>query len=285
MNQSADAPGSPVAPLRSALTARVILLAPPLIILNAWWITEIEYVRYSDNATTQAIFFNAVTLLLGLLGLNALLSRIRRKWAFSTQELVALYVTVAVASNLAGHDVLQVLFTTLTYVFRHATPETGWATKIIPSLPAHLVVSDREAIDALYIGSSTLYRWDHIRPWLAPLGWWTLFAMLLVLTMVSLTALFRRQWDAERLNYPIAEIPVQVITQTGTLFRSRLLWGGIAVGAPVHPPVEKSRSAARERMRADLAAAIVRLKDDLVARCGLGENDLPHSPRERMAEA
>ena len=59
----------------------------------------------------------------------------------------------------------------------------------------------------------------------------------------------------------------------------------IAVGAPVHPPDQKSRSAAREQMRADLAAAIVRLKDDLVRECGLGENDLPHSPRERMAEA
>ena len=59
----------------------------------------------------------------------------------------------------------------------------------------------------------------------------------------------------------------------------------IAVGAPIEPPDQKSRSAAREQMRADLAAAIVHLKDDLVARCGLGENDLPHSPRERMAEA
>ncbi|MFA7344181.1 MAG: lysophospholipid acyltransferase family protein [Terrimicrobiaceae bacterium] len=58
----------------------------------------------------------------------------------------------------------------------------------------------------------------------------------------------------------------------------------VAVGAPVHPPDKKSRSAAREQMRADLAAAFVRLKDDLVSRCGLGGNDLPHSPRERMAE-
>lgn len=59
----------------------------------------------------------------------------------------------------------------------------------------------------------------------------------------------------------------------------------IAVGAPIPAPENKSRSAAREQMRAELAAAAVRLKDDLVARCGLGENDLPHSPRERMAEA
>jgi 1-acyl-sn-glycerol-3-phosphate acyltransferase len=59
----------------------------------------------------------------------------------------------------------------------------------------------------------------------------------------------------------------------------------IAVGESLRPPVQKSRSAAREQMSADLAAAIVRLKDDLVHECGLGENDLPHSPQERMAEA
>ena len=59
----------------------------------------------------------------------------------------------------------------------------------------------------------------------------------------------------------------------------------IAVGEAIDPPALKSRSAAREQMRADLTAAIIRLKDDLVRECGLGENDLPHSPRERMAEA
>jgi len=58
----------------------------------------------------------------------------------------------------------------------------------------------------------------------------------------------------------------------------------IAVGAPVYPPDLKSRGAAREKMREDLAAAMLRLKNDLVTRCGLGENDLPHSPQQRMDE-
>jgi hypothetical protein len=150
---------------------------------------------------------------------------------FAPQEVAALYVVVAVASNLAGHDQLQILFTTLSYVFRHNTPETGWGSKIIPYLPAHLLPQSKEAVDALYIGNSTLYRWDHVRPWLAPLGWWTLFALLLVWVMLCLTALFRRQWDAERLTYPIAEIPIQLITQNETLVRAPLFWGGCVLGA------------------------------------------------------
>ena len=150
---------------------------------------------------------------------------------FTRHELVALYVAVAVGTNLVGHDVLQILFTTLTYVFRHANAENGWATKILPLLPDHLMMRDKEALSALYTGNSTLYRWDHFRPWLRPLGWWTLFTMLVVWSMLCLAAIFRRQWDAERLTYPITEIPLQVITQTDTLLRSRLLWGGVAIGA------------------------------------------------------
>jgi hypothetical protein len=223
-------PAAPPRP-RGLLTLRVVLLALLLIPLNAWWLTEIEYVRYSDNATTQAIFFNAVTLLLVLLALNGALRRCAPRWRLSSHELVSLYVITAVASNLAGHDMLQILFTTITYVVRYETPQNNWATTILPYVPQHLIVTDKQAVDALYIGNSTLYRWDHVLPWITPIAWWTLFVMLVVWTMLCLTALFRKQWDAERLAYPIAEIPIQVITQTETLFRSRLLWGGFAVGA------------------------------------------------------
>lgn len=215
---------------RGPLSLRVLLLAPPLIFLNAAWLIEIEYVRYSDNATTQAIFFNAVSVLLLLLGLNALLTRLGPRWPFSPHELVSIYVIVTVASNLAGHDFLQILFTGLTYVIRHATPGSGWETRILPCLAPHLIVRDRNAIDALYTGNSTLYRWDHIRPWLAPLGWWSLGVMLLVWVMLCLAAILRKQWDAERLSYPIAEIPVQVITQGPALVQSRLLWIGVSIG-------------------------------------------------------
>jgi hypothetical protein len=217
--------------LRSPLTWKVLLISLPLIPLNAWWLIQTEYVAYSDNATTQALFFNAISLLLILLGLNAVLRRWLPRAVFTPQELCALYVMVAVASNLAGHDQLQILFTTLTFVYRHDTPETGWGSKLIPYLPRHLMVQDHEAVNALYAGNSTLYRWDHIQPWLAPLGWWTVFVMLLVWVMLCLTALFRRQWDAERLSYPIAEIPIQIITQPATLFRTPVLWAGMAIGA------------------------------------------------------
>ncbi len=59
----------------------------------------------------------------------------------------------------------------------------------------------------------------------------------------------------------------------------------IGIGAAISSPgPEFSRSTARERMRGELASAMIRLKDDLVARCGLDDRDLPHSPQQRMSE-
>jgi len=58
----------------------------------------------------------------------------------------------------------------------------------------------------------------------------------------------------------------------------------IAVGAPIFPDPDLSGSAARDALRTALAEAIVELRGNLVEHCGLVENDLPHSPQERMSE-
>jgi 1-acyl-sn-glycerol-3-phosphate acyltransferase len=54
----------------------------------------------------------------------------------------------------------------------------------------------------------------------------------------------------------------------------------IAVGEPVFPSAEGGR----KKLRDDVAAALIRLKDDLVTKCHLTADDLPHSPQERICE-
>jgi hypothetical protein len=213
----------------SPVTWRSILIGLVLIPLNAWWLVQIEYVRYSDNATTSALFFHVVALLLLLLACNALIQRVAPGWTFSRSELLVIYVMVSAASVMAAHDQLQILISVLAVVVGRATPENQWSTQILPFLPSHLVVMDRSVIDPLFAGGSSLYADGHWRAWLRPLGWWGLFALALVWVMLCLTSLLRRQWDAEHLNYPIAEVPLAV-TSDG-FFRKRLLWVGMGVGA------------------------------------------------------
>jgi hypothetical protein len=213
------------------ITLRAVLIGLALIPANAWWLAAIEYVRYSDNATTSSLFFNAVAQLLLLLLLNAALQRLAPRLVMANGELAVIYVMVVVGSNLAGHDQLQILFTTITYVVRRSTPDSGWAQRLMPHVPEHLVVTDRGAVDDLYYGVSTLYRWDHLRAWTGPVAWWTLFVLLVVWVMLCMSALVRRQWESERLSYPIAEVPFMVIAQREMLFRSPLLWAGFSIGA------------------------------------------------------
>lgn len=60
--------------------------------------------------------------------------------------------------------------------------------------------------------------------------------------------------------------------------RSRV-W--IAYGDPIAVPDSNTK---RDQVQQALARAIIELKDRLVAEFGLTENDMPHSPQERMKE-
>ncbi|UCH36186.1 MAG: hypothetical protein JSV65_07485 [Armatimonadota bacterium] len=227
--QQATADGGARRNASSAVTWRAIVVGLVLVPLNTWWLAEIEWVRYSDNATTSALFFHAVALLLLLLAFNSVVARVAPRWVFSRVELLVIYIMVTSASVLGGHDQLQILVSTLAAVIGRATPENQWATLVHPYLPRHLVVMDPAVIKPLFQGKSSLYASGHWRAWLAPLGWWSLFAMTLVWVMFCMASLLRRQWDAERLNYPIAEVPLQVTSES--FFRQRLLWVGFALAA------------------------------------------------------
>ncbi|MFQ6131726.1 MAG: DUF6785 family protein [Armatimonadota bacterium] len=213
------------------LSARAVVLGLVLIPVNAWWITQIEYVRYSDNATTGALFFNCVGMLLILAALNALARRVRPNWAFHRTELLTVYVILVISSCLGGHDQLQILFTTLTYVFHGADPANRWAEDIHPLLPDHLLVADPDVLDPLYLGGASFYTRMRFFTWLPVLGWWIAFTMIIAWVMLCLSAAVRRQWDAERLNYPIAEVPLLVTSPTRHLFRQWQMWVGAVLAA------------------------------------------------------
>jgi len=206
-----------------------MLVALALIPANAWWLAQVEWVRYSDNATTSALFFQTIALLLLLLAFNAAASRIAPQWAFSRAESLVIYIMVTCATVPGAHDQLQILVSTLAMVVGRATPENQWATQVHPFLPRHLVVMDPAVIKPLFAGGSSLYAANHWRAWLAPLGWWSFFAIAIAGVMLCLASLLRRQWDAERLNYPVAEVPLAVTSER--FFRQRLLWVGFVLAA------------------------------------------------------
>lgn len=212
------------------VTFRALATATLLIPLNAWWIIKMEVVRYSGHPTTISLFFNVVFLLAALLVVNFLIQRLRSKWAFTPQELITIYIMLALSSAICGHDMIEVLTPILTHVHHFARPENGWLTDIIPYLPSWLTVSDLEARTAFYVGTSSLYTPNNLRAWATPVLAWTGFFTLLGFVTLCLNTLLRRQWtESERLSYPLVMLPLEMVNPKTSLFKNRLFWIGIAL--------------------------------------------------------
>jgi len=200
------------------VSLRAVLLGLLLISPTDWWLQQIEYVRYSDTPTIPALFFHCVALLFVLVGLNRVLQRLVPRWAFSRGELLTIYSVQVLGSNLAGHDQLQILFTTLIWVRHGARTENRWNELIEPYLPSRVMPPESTVRPALQ-GGFSLYEDGNVWAWLPSLAMWTLFVVGIALAMFCLVSIMRKQWDNERLAYPLSEIPLTITDEGAPVWR------------------------------------------------------------------
>jgi len=218
----------------SGVTLRAILVALVIIPFNNYWIFLTEIVRYAGHPTTISLFYNAIFLLLLLVGLNALLRRVVPRWVFSQGELLTIYIMINLASAMAGHDMIQVLIPGMTHPFRFATPENKWASTFLDYIPKWLSVRDKDALNGFYQGASSLYARETLLVWAVPVLMWILFILALLFVMLCLTVLLRKQWtEREKLTYPLVHLPLDVSSEKTSLFRNRLLWVGIGIAVAI----------------------------------------------------
>jgi len=214
------------------VTRRAVVIALLLMPLNAYWVILMEVTRYSGHPTTISLFFNVVFILALLLGLNTLLLHIRPRWAFSSGEMLTVYIMLGVASAITGHDMIEVLLPILPHVHYFARPENNWATEILPYVPQWLSVSDTQALEEFYTGTGTFYTLHNIRAWLLPVLCWTAFLSLLCFLMLCINTLLRRQWTQnERLAYPLVALPLEMVNPRTRLFKTPLFWWGVGLAA------------------------------------------------------
>ncbi|RLE68838.1 MAG: hypothetical protein DRJ43_04890 [Thermoprotei archaeon] len=213
-------------------TFRSAIIASILIPLNCYWIVQVEIIWYSGHPTCISLFQNAVFTLLVVALLNLLLRRLKLPH-LSEGELLSVYMAVVMASSVASHDLIQILVPSLPHMFWYATPENEWKELFFGYIPRWLTVSEGEALRAYYEGGSTLYRIEHIRAWLSPVIWWSLFIIALFWVMLCVNSIFRRQWtENEKLSYPIIQLPLSIIQAGRTnIFRDKAMWAGFSISA------------------------------------------------------
>lgn len=228
--------GQPTNP-RATVTWRAVVLGLILIPLNTYWIIRVEGIWHWGHPTAVSLCWNVVFNLLLLIGINFVLKRFAPHWALSQAEFVTIYVMIAIASALAGHDTLQLGVPNLAHPIWFATPENQWEELFHKRLPEWLTVRDMGALEAWYEGDSTLYTRRHIQAWLVPSLWWCSFIMALGMVMVCVNTLVRKQWtEHEKLGYPIVTLPIAMTRDGGNadFFRPTLFWVGFGLAAALN---------------------------------------------------
>ena len=216
---------------------RAIAIGTALVPINIWFLFYMEVAHNAGPGTgagpypsTISLFANAVCFLLLITGLNALYGRIVRRPALERGELLVVYVMLTISTSIVSIDFLDILVPMMTYPFQFATPENNWAKILWPHIPNWLAVSDPEAVKSWYEGRSTLYTWEHIRPWLTPAAVWSGVMLVMMYVMFCINTIVREQWTKhDRLQFPLVEVPLQITEPGGKLFRSKLMWIGFAV--------------------------------------------------------
>jgi hypothetical protein len=109
-----------------------------------------------------------------------------------------------------------------------------WQSTFLPHVPTWFAPTDRAAVETFFLGRSQV-PWSH---WWVPLGAWVSFTVALFVCAFCILAVLQRQWVThERLSFPFARVPLELVRETGPGGRSsaaRLptawaFWFGIAV--------------------------------------------------------
>ena len=208
---------------------RAFVVSIILIPINIYWNVQMELVRYSGLPTTISLFFNVIFNLLVLSLANIGIKRLFRKTLFKSGELSIIYVMLSIASGIGGHSMMQILPPMLGHPFWFATEENDWKNLFWRYLPEWLTVNDKRALAGYYEGD-TLYKIEYFTAWLIPVLSWFSIIFIILLIMLCLNVIIRRQWvENEKLSYPIIQLPTEMTNSR--FYFNRWMWIGFILVA------------------------------------------------------
>jgi len=202
---------------RPGLRFRVLALILVMQALMLWWVADSE-IRIGIYLICYSIMMPTT--------LYLLFARLFRGLRlFEDHELIMTYVVLTATIPIVGFGGLRFLVTGMGYLRFFSETNTQWL-RYIPVLGKLHVLQDTEAIRALYHGGAHV-PWH---AWIGPIGFWSTYLLLISGIWICLAGVLRRIWiDQERLTFPIAMMPLQVMNPKEDIFRKPLFWIGFAV--------------------------------------------------------
>ncbi len=208
----------------------VLTIGTFLTMANCYWMVLAEAMFRTIHMTVQSIAMNAIFFLFFLNLINMGLKRVMPRAVLNKSDLLLIYAMVCMGSTVSGHGFMQLLIAIMTYVHWFASPENDWANLIWGHLPPWMTVTDKEVLASHYKGESSFYLESNLQAWTIPILAWSAFIFSLILVMLMINVIMRRQWvESEKLTYPIIQLPLRMIDNPAGLFGCRLLWIGFAI--------------------------------------------------------
>ena len=177
------------------ITWKSIAITVALIPFNFYWIIagEVGLVGYALN-TYAVPFYNVIFSVFVLVLLRIIVRGALGVSILDNAELLSIYILLSVACALPSITFMTLLVTSVGHAFWYATPENEWQQVFWNYLPDWLVVKNRSVLGGYYEGESTLYTLSHVKAWLQPAAYWTIFTTCLIFVMLCINSILRKRW-------------------------------------------------------------------------------------------
>ena len=151
-----------------------------------------------------------------------------RRFALTRRQVLAVYMVVLVGAPIVSYKVIEsVLVHATVQRYLGMTSNLVWQDTFLNNIPAFIAPVDWAAVESFYHGLSPV-PWG---AWRTPIAVWGSFMAALGVCSICLMLLLQRQWIShERLAFPLAQIPLEMVAETtsgATPGRARL------TGAPL----------------------------------------------------
>ena len=206
------------------------LIALPL---NSLWVIDTGVTGHGINFTRVSLFMNAICVIFVLSIINPLLKRSAAKFSLTSRDMVLIYAMICVSSAIGGHDFIQRLFPIIGYGFYFATLGQR-------HIPEALVVTDRTVLLGYYKDRQPLYDNkfyipEYVSAWIVPCLAWSNVILAVLVCMLGINLLVRKQWTIhEKLAYPLAQIPLDIISNGPRVFKTPLTWVGFSIAVGIN---------------------------------------------------
>ena len=224
-SRAGDGLSAQSSPLRMG---RSLAFGAGAVAVTAVLVTQAEMVLSSVRIGYLQLPPVALGLLLLMLALRQLARRFARRLDITDAEMLIIYVMMLVGAMVSSHGIAEKLVPLLVIPNYFSDKGNDWGGLFGSHTPRALVPYDplqgaQQPVSAYFY--EKLPRGAHLpwHAWVTPLLTWGVLVVLVLAAFLCLASLLRKSWvDEEKLSFPLARIPVELVTNgDGSLFASR----------------------------------------------------------------